>query len=70
MDIRVDDILLMRKKHPCGSHENSDKMRVLRTGMDLRLRCEGCSHTFMITRSKIEKNIKSIIRNNDTEENN
>lgn len=69
MDIKVDDILLMKKKHPCNSGKDADKMLVLRTGMDLRLRCEGCSRTFMIPRSKIEKSIKSIIRSSTAEEN-
>ena len=58
MDVRVGDVLQMKKKHPCGSNE----MLVLRSGMDFRLRCTGCGHEFMTPRSKIERNIKSIIR--------
>ena len=38
MDIRLGDILLMKKQHPCGSR----RWLVLRTGADFRLRCEGC----------------------------
>ena len=56
MDIQKGDTLVMKKKHPCGSNE----MLVLRTGMDLKLRCVGCGREFMIPRSKVEKNIKSI----------
>lgn len=56
MDIRPSDILVMKKKHPCGS----SRMTVLRAGMDFKLRCEGCGHEFMVSRSKIEKNIKSV----------
>lgn len=59
MDVRPGDILLMKKKHPCGSSE----MYVIRAGMDFKLRCTGCSREFMKPRSKIEKNIKKIIRN-------
>lgn len=58
MDVRPNDILKMKKKHPCGSFE----MIVLRAGMDFRLRCQGCGHEFMIPRNKIERNIKQIIR--------
>ena len=61
-DIRPDDILIMKKKHPCGEK----KMLVLRSGMDFKLRCIGCGREFMIARSKAEKNIKSVIRNEDT----
>jgi len=58
MDVRLQDILQMKKPHPCGS----DRWLVLRTGMAFRLRCCGCGHEVMIPRSKAEKNIKKIIR--------
>lgn len=58
MDIEPRDILIMKKPHPCGSHE----MLVLRSGMDFRLRCNGCGREFMVARSKIEKNIRSVNR--------
>ena len=38
MDVRVGDILVMKKEHPCGSNG----FLVLRSGMDFRIRCEGC----------------------------
>ena len=60
MDVRVGDVLVMKKKHPCGSIEFS----VLRSGMDFRLRCLGCGREFMIPRSKAEKNINKILREN------
>ena len=53
MDIRLNDILIMKKTHPCGS----DKWLVLRTGADFRLRCMGCGHELMTPRFKAEKNI-------------
>lgn len=56
MDVRPGDILTMKKKHPCGSNE----MFVIRSGMDFRLRCVGCSREFMTPRNKIEKSIKTI----------
>lgn len=58
MDIEKHDVLVMKKKHPCGSN----RMIVLRSGMDFKLRCEGCGREFMIPRSKAEKNVKSVIR--------
>ncbi|HOC34249.1 MAG: DUF951 domain-containing protein [Ruminococcus flavefaciens] len=56
MDVRVGDVLLMKKNHPCGSKE----MFVIRSGMDFKLRCMGCGREFMVPRSKIEKSIKEI----------
>lgn len=56
MDVRVGDTLVMKKQHPCGSKE----WTVLRTGMDFRLKCQGCGHEVLGARSKFEKNIKEI----------
>lgn len=56
MDIQKGDVLTMKKKHPCGS----DKMTVLRSGMDFKLRCAGCGREFMIVRSKAEKNVRAV----------
>ena len=62
MDVRLGDILLMKKPHPCGGKE----WDVLRIGMDFRLRCRTCGREMMVPRSKAEKAIKKIIR--ETEE--
>ncbi len=58
MDIRLGDILVMKKPHPCGEK----RWLVLRTGADFRLRCQGCGHEIMVTRQKAEKNIRSVER--------
>ncbi len=60
MDVRVGDVLEMKKQHPCGAKQ----FYVLRSGMDFRLRCQGCGREFLIPRSKAEKSIKKIIREN------
>ncbi|MCC8182255.1 MAG: DUF951 domain-containing protein [Clostridiales bacterium] len=58
MDVQVNDILQMKKPHPCGGKE----WDVLRIGMDFRLRCRTCGREMMIPRSKAERAIKKIIR--------
>ena len=58
MDVRLNDILVMKKNHPCGEN----RFLVLRIGMDFKLRCMGCGREFMSPRSKIEKNIKKVVR--------
>ena len=63
MDIRLKDILVMKKPHPCGEK----KWLVLRTGADFRLRCMGCGHEVMTPRIKAEKNIKQILRESSTD---
>lgn len=58
LDVRVGDILEMKKQHPCGVKQ----FDVLRVGMDFKIKCRGCGHEVMVPRNKIEKNIKKIIR--------
>jgi len=57
MDIRVGDILTMKKQHPCGEK----RWEVLRIGADFKLRCLGCGHEIMVPRRKVEKSIRRII---------
>ena len=56
MELSVGDTIIMKKKHPCGSNSFS----VLRVGMDLKIKCNGCGHEVMAPRRKIEKNIKTV----------
>jgi len=58
MDVQVGDVLMMKKKHPCGDN----KFLVLRSGMDFRLRCQKCGREFLIPRVKAERNISKIVR--------
>lgn len=58
MDVRVGDILVMKKQHPCGCN----RFVVLRSGMDFKLKCEKCGHEIMIKRSRAEKNIRKLER--------
>ncbi len=58
MDIQVGDRLVMKKAHPCGAKD----FDVLRVGMDFKIRCKGCGREVMVPRSKCEKNIKKVFR--------
>ena len=58
VDIQVGDTLVMKKQHPCGEKE----FTVLRTGMDIKIRCKTCGREVMLPRAKVEKNIKKILR--------
>ena len=63
MDIRLNDILTMKKAHPCGEK----RWQVLRTGADFRLKCLGCGHEVMTPRFKAEKNIRSVEHQTEAE---
>ena len=58
MDIRIGDVLTLKKKHPCGS----DTWKTLRIGADFKLKCLGCGHEIMTPRKNVEKHIKKIER--------
>ena len=58
MDIRVNDIITMKKPHPCGSRD----WEVLRVGADFRLRCCGCGREVMGPRAKFERNVRAVAR--------
>ncbi len=65
-DIRVGDIVHMRKTHPCGS----DRWRIYRVGADIGLRCTGCDRRVMLPRRKFERAMKRILRENSTPDSN
>ena len=56
MNVEVNDIITTKKPHPCGNKT----FKVLRVGMDFKIKCTKCGHEIMIPRYKIEKNIKKI----------
>lgn len=64
IDVRLGDILVMKKPHPCGEK----RWKVLRIGADFRLKCMGCGHEVMVPRFKAQKNIKEIVRENSSTE--
>jgi hypothetical protein len=57
LELFLDDILQLRKPHPCGS----DQWRVVRLGADIGLRCLGCDRKVLLPRSTLEKRIKRFV---------
>ena len=64
MDLRLHDTVELKKPHPCGS----TAWEILRVGMDIRLKCCGCGHELMLPRSRCEKSIRKILREEGTRE--
>ncbi len=52
----VNDVLIMKKPHPCGCNE----FLLLRVGVDYKMRCQKCGREVIIPRVKAEKNIKGV----------
>ncbi len=57
MNVNAGDRVEMKKPHPCGGKT----FRILRIGMDFKIKCEKCGREVMVPRNKIEKNIKKIL---------
>lgn len=56
MDLKVGDVIKMKKSHPCGT--NAWELR--RVGMDIRIRCTGCGHQVMLLRKPGRKGVPRI----------
>lgn len=61
MDLHLHDKVELKKPHPCGSVQ----WEILRVGMDIRLKCQGCGHELMLPRSKAEKSIRKLLPRQD-----
>jgi hypothetical protein len=57
MLLELDDIIRLRKKHPCGS----DEWQVIQVGLDIRIRCLGCQRQIVLDRLVLERKIKTVI---------
>lgn len=56
----IGDIVEMKKDHPCGSKE----WEIIRLGADIKIKCCGCGRIVMLTRSKFEKDVRKIVKQN------
>jgi len=62
-DLRLKDILRMRKPHPCGGYD----WRVIRLGADIGLECLGCNRRILLTRRELSRRLKTIIARGEDE---
>lgn len=56
-DLKLNDIVRMRKPHPCGSYE----WTVTRLGADIGLVCKSCGRRVMLTRRELARRAKTIL---------
>ena len=62
-DYKIGDLVEMKKAHPCGS-----KVWVIyRVGADMGIRCTGCNRRVMLTFSKFQKSVNSVISDQSKE---
>ncbi len=57
LDVRMADVIRMRRPPPCGGFE----WEVVRVGADIGLRCLTCGHRVLVRRSAVERDIKGFV---------
>ncbi|MBM7541350.1 DUF951 domain-containing protein [Amphibacillus cookii] len=58
---QLNDIVEMKKPHPCGEN----RWKIIRMGMDIRIKCQGCEHSVLVPRKKFETKLKRVIQSAD-----
>ncbi|WP_062351021.1 DUF951 domain-containing protein [Bacillus kwashiorkori] len=53
---QLNDIVEMKKPHPCGNN----RWKIIRMGMDIRIKCLGCAHSVLLPRKEFVKKIKKV----------
>lgn len=56
-EFQLNDVVEMKKPHPCGANQ----WKVIRLGMDIRIKCEGCQHSVLIPRKEFTRKVKKIL---------
>ena len=56
-EIRLGDIVRLKKPHPCGS----DEWQVVRLGADIGIKCVKCHHRVLIERHIFEHRVKTLV---------
>ncbi len=56
-EIRLGDVVRLKKRHPCGSYE----WQVVRLGADIGIRCLKCQRYVLLERSVLERRVKAFV---------
>ena len=57
LEIKLGDVVRLKKKHPCGS----DEWQVVRLGADIGIRCLKCQRRVLLERGVFERRVKAFI---------
>jgi hypothetical protein len=61
IEVKLGDIVRMRKAHPCGSYE----WEVVRVGADIDLKCLKCQREVLLTRDVFKRKVKEFVSKSD-----
>ena len=57
MELKLGDVVRLKKKHPCGSYE----WQVVRLGADIGIKCVKCQRWVLLERGIFERRVKAFI---------
>jgi hypothetical protein len=57
-ELQMEDVLRLRKPHPCGSTD----WVVVRLGADIGLKCLGCGRRILLPRRDVARRLKTYVR--------
>jgi hypothetical protein len=57
LDVKLGDVVRLRKPHPCGSYE----WEVVRVGVDIGLKCLKCQRRVLLERGTFERRLKGVV---------
>ena len=57
MEIRVGDIVRLKKKHPC----DGDQWQVVRVGADIGIKCQNCHRRVFLERGVFERRVRAFL---------
>lgn len=55
-ELKLDDIVRLRKVHPCGSTD----WKIVRLGADIGIVCLGCGRRVLLERRKLSRRMKTL----------
>ena len=56
IEVKLGDVVRMRKAHPCGSYE----WKVVRVGADIGLECLKCQRRVLLARDTFVRRVKEV----------
>lgn len=57
MKYELGSIVIMKKAHPCGEN----LWKIIRLGVDIKLKCVKCGRTIMMDRIEFERKLKKVV---------
>jgi hypothetical protein len=61
-DLQLEDVVRLRKPHPCGSYE----WKIYRMGADIGLECLRCGRRVLLPRRTLARRLKNILSKDET----